>query len=255
MDCAQATGRIRKRKAENQDNDRLSKRLSLLNLGLYSSSPGSYHLQLRAPAYLSPERNGQKLYVPVERPPTPPKPKSSPRQQPAQDDDTMHLDDTKHKVYIYDLDAELSDSESSDDGKLIFLPDIQKHLRETRIPPSVMANSEGELAGQKQLVLYTVPSSLSVPEEKDSVRKAIIEARARARAKTGEDHDRRMLQVNRLTDQQFDARDGYTRMANGNPSLGDIMGDSQRGGILLDMASAPLVEETSIDDLDAMDLG
>jgi hypothetical protein len=37
MDRLQATGRVRKRKAENQDNDRLTKRLSLLNLGLYSS--------------------------------------------------------------------------------------------------------------------------------------------------------------------------------------------------------------------------
>jgi hypothetical protein len=36
MDRVQATGRIKKRKAENQDNERLSKRLSLLNLGLYS---------------------------------------------------------------------------------------------------------------------------------------------------------------------------------------------------------------------------
>jgi hypothetical protein len=29
-------GTVRKRKAENQDNERLSKRMSLLNLGLYS---------------------------------------------------------------------------------------------------------------------------------------------------------------------------------------------------------------------------
>jgi hypothetical protein len=36
MDRVQATGRIKKRKAENQDNERLSKRLSLLNLGPYS---------------------------------------------------------------------------------------------------------------------------------------------------------------------------------------------------------------------------
>jgi len=36
MDRVQVSGKIRKRKAENQDNDRLSKRLSLLNLGLYS---------------------------------------------------------------------------------------------------------------------------------------------------------------------------------------------------------------------------
>ena len=94
----------------------------------------------------------------------------------------MQIDDSKHKVYIYDLDAELSESES-DDGKLVFLPDIEKHLRESRIPPSVLANSDGELAGNKQLVLYNVPTSLTVPEEQDSVRKAIIEARARVRAK------------------------------------------------------------------------
>ena len=94
----------------------------------------------------------------------------------------MQVDDTKHKVYIYDLDAELSDSES-DDGRLVFLPDVEKHLRESRIPPSILANSEGELAGNNQMVLYNIPSSLTVPEEYDSVRKAIIETRARTRAK------------------------------------------------------------------------
>lgn len=161
-----ATGKFRKRKAENQDNERLSKRLSLLNLGLYSSLSGRWEFN-----YLTclPERNGQKLYVPVEQPAinrpssssssSKSKSKSPARNAQAQDDDIMQLDDTKHKVYIYDLDAELSDSESSDDGKLIFLPDIQKHLRETRIPPSVLANSEGELAGMNnQLVLYNVPA-------------------------------------------------------------------------------------------------
>ncbi|KAK3060173.1 hypothetical protein LTS18_009149, partial [Coniosporium uncinatum] len=34
---------------------------------------------------------------------------------------------------------------------------------------------------QNQLVLYRVPESLTVPAERDSVRKAIIEARERAR--------------------------------------------------------------------------
>jgi hypothetical protein len=108
----------------------------------------------------------------------------------------MHLDDTKHKVYIYDLDAELSDSDTSTTSDdIIFLPDIRKHLRETRIPPSILANKDGELAGMnKELVLYNVPSSLSVPEEQDGVRKAIIEARARMRRKmagekAGEDED------------------------------------------------------------------
>lgn len=93
----------------------------------------------------------------------------------------MQLDDSKHKVYIYNIDDELSsDSESDDPGKLVFLPDIEKHLRANRIPPSVLANSEGELAGM-QVVLYRDPKSLTVPEDKDSVRKAIIESRNRTR--------------------------------------------------------------------------
>src|ERR1700710_1511530 len=130
----------------------------------------------------------------------------------------MQVDDTKHKVYIYDLDAELSDSES-DDGKLVFLPDIEKHLRESRIPPSILANSEGELAGNNQLVLYNIPSSLTVPEEQDSVRKAIIETRARARAKQDEKRrlaDTRDPQTATATgNRSLDARDWYNGMMNG----------------------------------------
>ncbi|KZL83252.1 hypothetical protein CI238_07834 [Colletotrichum incanum] len=167
----------RKRKAESQDNERLSKRLSLLNL----------------------EKNGQKLYVPVEEPaPSPMTPNAVPmasspstsptsrrrrrdRRPPPSEEEVMQLDDTKHKVYIYNIDDELSSSESEpDDGKLVFLPDIEKHLRATRIPPSILANDEGELAGM-QVVLYNEPTSLTVPPEQDSVRKAIVESRARMR--------------------------------------------------------------------------
>ncbi|CAJ0545597.1 Ff.00g090700.m01.CDS01 [Fusarium sp. VM40] len=153
----------RKRKADTQDNERLSKRLSLLNL----------------------ERNGNKLYVPVEEPSTsiPPTVASSSdvSSNLPVSDETMQLDDSKHKVYIYNMDDELSsDSETEDSGKLVFLPDIEKHLRANRIPPSVLANSEGELAGM-QVVLYSDPKSLTVPEDKDIVRKAIIESRRRTR--------------------------------------------------------------------------
>jgi hypothetical protein len=117
----------------------------------------------------------------------------------------MQLDDTKHKVYIYDLDAELSSADDASDyesqpgsptsgnGRLVFLPDIEKHLNRTRIPPAVFANGEGELAGHNindmQMVLYRVPSSLTVPRERDSVRKAILEARARARQKQRDDEE------------------------------------------------------------------
>ncbi|KAJ8110284.1 hypothetical protein ONZ43_g5909 [Nemania bipapillata] len=189
------SSKMRKRKAESQDNERLSKRLSLLNL----------------------EKNGQKLYVPVEGPSLQSLPEDPGYSDPTQSsssssssssslstdaigDDCMQLDNTKHKVYIYDLDAELSsaDDNSESEGslpgsptsgrsRLILLPDIKKHLRRSRIPPAVFANSNGELAGHNindmQMVLYSEPTSLTVPLEQDSVRKAILEARARARQK------------------------------------------------------------------------
>lgn len=146
------------------------------------------------------EQNGSKLYVPVEEPsasthdhaaapvippgtiaaPTPP---NAAIAAVGEEDDIMRLDDTKHKVYIYNIDDELSSSDddtASDDGRLVFLPDIQKHLMANRIPPAVLANADGELAGM-QLVLYSDPKSLSVPEEQDGVRKAVIEARQRLR--------------------------------------------------------------------------
>ena len=150
----------------------------------------------------------------------------------------MQLDDTKHKVYIYDLDAELSDSESSDDGRLVFLPDIQKHLQATRIPPSILANSDGELAGMNnQMVLYNIPSSLTVPEEQDSVRKAIIETRARVRAKQEQKRNEQIRSA-----QILDAA------ANGI----DVRDYAMMNGVF---AAVPAQEEMMNEDPDAMDLG
>ncbi|KAH7391365.1 hypothetical protein BKA64DRAFT_101725 [Cadophora sp. MPI-SDFR-AT-0126] len=226
-----ANSKIRKRKAESQDNERLNKRLSLLNL----------------------ERNGEKLYVPVEHPTPNTKKSKSPVQRPPPDDDTMQLDDTKHKVYIYDLDAELSDSESSDDGKLIFLPDIQKHLLETRIPPMILANNEGELAGNNQLVLYNIPTSLTVPEEQDSVRKAIIETRARARAAQEQrrNEEARKIELKKTPD----ARDWYRHMEeSGTASQGPnfvLPGPEPMDG----EPTVPMAQGPLDDDPDAMDLG
>jgi hypothetical protein len=186
------------------------------------------------------ERNGERLYVPVEQPVVgASRPSKSKASAQTPDDDVMQLDDTKHKVYIYDLDAELSESESSDDGKLVFLPDIEKHLRESRIPPSILANSEGELAGNKQLILYNVPSSLTVPEEQDNVRRAIIETRARARAKK---------------EQRREAQDRNT----GTPNLsinGSVESRSGYFGIANNTLMAPAVSLAAEDDPDAMDLG
>lgn len=132
------------------------------------------------------EQSGSRLYVPVEAPANAnananAAASSKYSKAPAQGgDESMQVDDSKHKVYIYDLDAELSSDSDTDDGRLVFLPDIEKHLRENRIPRRILANDQGELAGM-QLVLYSDPKSISVPEEKDGVRRAIIEARQRAR--------------------------------------------------------------------------
>lgn len=99
------------------------------------------------------------------------------------DDESMQLDDTKEKVYIYNLDQELADIESEEE-RLVFLPDIEKKLG--RIPKSLL-EGQSQPAANTQMVLYNVPSSLTVARDQDNVRKAIIETRARAREKQLED--------------------------------------------------------------------
>lgn len=88
--------------------------------------------------------------------------------------DAMMLDDTEHTTYVHNLDQELVDPEPAKDH--IFLHPIAERL--LTVPETVLSNP----AHGKELVLYTEPTSLTVPREQDSVRRAIIESRARARA-------------------------------------------------------------------------
>lgn len=92
----------------------------------------------------------------------------------------MQVEDTPHRVYIHDLAAELSDTDS-DSETPIFLSDIEKHL--SKIPREVLLGPPPKPTEHNQVVLYNVPSSLSVPEAHDNVRKAIVEARQRIREK------------------------------------------------------------------------
>ncbi|KZF26054.1 hypothetical protein L228DRAFT_279302 [Xylona heveae TC161] len=145
-----------KRQADSTpDNDqRLAKRFELLDI----------------------EQNGKKkLYVPVQSPSSAYTPKHS-----SPSSDSMQLDDTKDRIYIHNLDEELAEVDSDDD-KVIFLPDIERRL--TKIPKSVLRSQNPPPIGNNELVLYSVPESLSVPAEHDSVRRAIIEARQRIREK------------------------------------------------------------------------
>ena len=96
--------------------------------------------------------------------------------------DSMNLDDFRDRVYIHNLDEEIENIESEDE-KLIFLPDIEKHL--TKIPASLLVGQNPPPSGN-EVVLYGVPESLSISPEQDLVRKAIAETRARAREKLQE---------------------------------------------------------------------
>ncbi|KAL1311624.1 hypothetical protein AAFC00_001735 [Neodothiora populina] len=166
------------------DDQRFTKRFHLLNL----------------------DNNNNRLYVPVPTQPAQLQQQAQQAQQAQQpkpntksgggtEDDYMQLDDTKDRVYIHNLDDELSDIESSEPDRLIFLPDIEKQL--SKIPKHVLtgendnANSSSSASSSltkgQELVLYAVPSSLSVPAEKDSVRKAILESRRRAMDKSARD--------------------------------------------------------------------
>jgi hypothetical protein len=121
------------------------------------------------------------LYSPI------PEQSSSDGKKASTTNDAMQLDDTKHKVYIYSLEDELAESDPQDD-RLIFLPDIEKRM--TRIPQSILKGSRQTTVApptNTEVVLYNVPSSLSVPKEHDNVRKVIIEARARARERQAQE--------------------------------------------------------------------
>lgn len=172
-----------KRPAENslEHEQRLSKRFDLLNLiddngtrlffgvpGSPSASAGRRHANLNASSH-SPASSLLNS-------------KREKKSRPTPADDAMPIDETPHRVYIHDLDAELSDIESDEDAP-IFLSDIEKHL--SKIPRHVLLGPDPKSTEDNQLVLYNEPASLSVPQEQDNVRKAIVEARERIRAKQG----------------------------------------------------------------------
>ena len=165
---ATTTTKGHKRHADDalETEQRLTKRFHLLNLGAKRPFNASYY------SNSSTDQIGR-LYTPTISPPR------ERRQRSNAFSDSMHLDDSKDRVYIHNLDDEVSDIESEEE-KLVFLPDIEKRL--AKIPNSVLMG-RSQPHTNNEVVLYSVPESLSVPPEQDNVRKAIIETRARAREK------------------------------------------------------------------------
>ncbi|CAN9336479.1 unnamed protein product [Alternaria sp. RS040] len=173
-----------KRAAESslENEQRLSKRFDLLNLvdnngtRLYIPVPGSTDATIPRVSQ-SPTSYGDPLAFVASRRKQPRKPRF-PRAQ--EEETSMQVEDTPHRVYISDLSAELSDIESDEENP-IFLSDIEKHL--SKIPKYILLGPEPKPTDKNQLVLYNVPASLTVPEAQDNVRKAIVEARQRIRDK------------------------------------------------------------------------
>jgi hypothetical protein len=97
--------------------------------------------------------------------------------------DLMDVEDTKDRVFIHSLDDEIAAIES-DEERPIFIPDIEKHL--AKIPRSVlMGDDDKKKMENMQLVLYSVPPSVGVPEDQDIVRKVIMEAKKRGSESQG----------------------------------------------------------------------
>lgn len=131
----------------------------------------------------------------------------------------MLLDDTKDKVYIHDLDKEIEDLET-EERDVAFLPEIEKRL--TAIPKSVLRNTKPV---SNELVLYRLPTSLTVSEDKDSVRKAVAdsrrhaqEANSRGASSTGSNAVPNAV----LQDSKVNSRDAVSDVALGNSDAMDI---------------------------------
>lgn len=155
------------------DDNRFAKRFNLLNLGSPHSSLTA-HFSPTDPGSSCAANNNDKLYIPVSARPQ----LQTTMTRPPPTEEHMQLDDTKDRVYIHNLDDELADIES-DEEKLVFLPDIEKKLN--AIPRHILLGEKKD--SHQELVLYNLPPSLSVPIEQDNVRKAILEARERAKEK------------------------------------------------------------------------
>ena len=94
----------------------------------------------------------------------------------------MAVDESKDRIYIHDLDAEIAEIEANE-PQTIFLPDIDKKV--SAIPQRLLQRQSD--SSNSQLVLYKVPASISVPEKDDAVRKAIIASRERERLKQAQE--------------------------------------------------------------------
>ncbi|KAF2155793.1 hypothetical protein K461DRAFT_274825 [Myriangium duriaei CBS 260.36] len=128
--------------------------------------------------------NPSKLYIPVDtrstydNDPT----DSTTTASPLPESDGMAIDDTPHRVYVHDLDAELAAIEAEEErdraNHLIFIPDIEQALA---VVPKYMLRDHTRDNQGKELVLYGTSEGSTESDEQDVVRRAIMDTKRRAR--------------------------------------------------------------------------
>lgn len=97
-------------------------------------------------------------------------------------DDFMPVDDTSDRIWIHDLDREIAEIEAEEERARMALlsetGDAYSKIPEHLLKQNMASN---ENAANMQLILYQEPTSLSLTEEEDAIRKTIIDARRRLR--------------------------------------------------------------------------
>jgi len=105
------------------------------------------------------------------------------------EDDYMPVDETADRVWVHDLDAEIREIEAEEARNNNGIQISEAGKGYSKLPEHVLRQSPTveDPAKSLQMILYRDPVSISVPQEEDAVRKAIIEARRRMREKQHEE--------------------------------------------------------------------
>ncbi|KAJ9661802.1 hypothetical protein H2198_001767 [Neophaeococcomyces mojaviensis] len=109
-------------------------------------------------------------------------------------DDYMPVDETSDRVWVHDLDAEIREIEAEEAKNKNGIQISEAGKEYSKLPEHILRQSlkVEDPAKSLQMVLYRDPISISVPQEEDAVRKAILEARRRMRERQ---HEERVAEV------------------------------------------------------------
>lgn len=105
------------------------------------------------------------------------------------DDDFMTVDETADRVFVRDLDLEIAEIEAEEARRSQGIKLTRAAEEYSKIPDHLLKQSPDRPELAMQLVLYRDPTSISVSEEHDAVRRAIMAARQRMRDKQAAEHD------------------------------------------------------------------